>query len=99
MALYGARVSAHVQKNPRYPLASLRRDERGTAYVVLTLSKDGKVLAYKLDDGTNRRLLDEEAIAVVARSSPMPPFPPEIGRSEMELRLPIVFSLRQRQTV
>lgn len=94
MALYGARVSQHVQKNLRYPLASIRRDERGTAYVVLTLNKDGRILSYKLENGTDRRLLDEEAIAVVVRSNPMPPFPPEIDRAEMELRLPIVFNLR-----
>lgn len=94
MALYGARVSAHVQKNLRYPLASLRRDERGTAYVVLTLNRSGKVLSYTLETGTKRRLLDDEALAVVARSSPMPAFPDEIDHSEMELRLPVVFSLR-----
>jgi protein TonB len=94
MAMYGARVSAHVQKNLRYPLASLRRNERGTAYVVLTLNKDGRILSYRLETGTHRRLLDEEAIAVVVRSNPMPPFPPEIDRSEMELRLPVVFNLR-----
>ena len=94
MALYGARVSAHVQKNLRYPLASLRRDERGTAYVVLTLNKDGRVSSYKLETGTKRRLLDEEALAVVMRSNPMPAFPPEIERGEMELRLPVVFNLR-----
>jgi len=94
MAVYGAHVSAHVQKNLRYPLASLRRDERGTAYVVLTLNKDGRVLSYKLETGTGRRLLDEEALAVVMRSNPMPAFPPEIDRGEMELRLPVVFSLR-----
>ena len=94
MAMYGARVSAHVQKNLRYPLASLRRDERGTAYVVLTLNKDGQVLSYKLENGTNRRLLDEEALSVVRRANPMPAFPAEIDRSEMELRIPIVFNLR-----
>jgi protein TonB len=94
MAMYGARVSAHVQRNLRYPLSSLRRDERGTAYVVLTLDKSGKVLSYKLENGTNRRMLDEEAIAVVIRSDPMPAFPPEIEREEMELRLPVVFNIR-----
>ncbi|MCD6075208.1 MAG: energy transducer TonB [Rhodospirillales bacterium] len=94
MALYSAQISAHVKKNLRYPLASLRRDERGTAHVILTLNREGRVLSYKLESGTNRRLLDEEAIAVVVRSNPMPPFPPEIDRNEMELRLPVVFTLR-----
>ena len=59
-----------------------------------TLHRSGKVLSYALEAGAEFRLLDDEALAVVARSSPMPAFPDEIDQSEMELRLPVVFSLR-----
>jgi len=94
LAIYSARISAHVQKNLRYPLASLRRDERGTAIVIVTVNKDGRVLSSKLENPTGRRLLDEEAIAVIVRANPMPVIPPEIERGELELRIPVVFNIR-----
>jgi len=95
MAMYGARISAHVQHKLHYPAAALRRNERGTAYVLVTLDKSGKVLSYKLETATNRRLLDDEALAVIARASPMPAFPPELERDDdLTLRIPVVFNLR-----
>lgn len=94
LAQYAARLSAHVQGNLRYPKAAQTRSEQGTAYVVLRLDRSGKVLSSKLDGSSNRRLLDEEAVAVILRADPMPPFPAEIEQSELELRLPVNFKLR-----
>ena len=93
-SLYFARIVAHVKKNLRYPRAAQTRSEQGTALVTLTIDRSGKVLAYKLNRSSSRRLLDEEAVAVIARSDPMPPIPSELGEDKMEFELPVEFNLR-----
>lgn len=94
LALYMARLVAHVQGNLRYPRAAQTRSEQGIAYVLIDVDRSGRVLSHRLDHGSNRRLLDDEAIAVIARSNPLPRFPSDIDESHLELRLPVQFKLK-----
>ena len=94
LASYVGRVSAHLVKNLQYPRGVLRRNERATAYVLVTINRSGKILSYTLQTATNRRPLDEEALAVVLRSDPLPAVPPEIDIDGIPLRLPIDFYVR-----
>ena len=94
LALYVARLVAHLQGNLRYQRASQTRREQGIAYVLIDVDRSGRGLSHKLDHGSNRRLLDDEAVAVIARANPLPPFPPDIDKSHLELRLPIQFKLK-----
>lgn len=94
LALYMARLVAHVQGNLRYPRAAQTRSEQGIAYVLIDVDRSGKVLSHKLDKASNRHLLDDEAIAVIARSDPLPPFPSDIDEDRLELRLPVQFKLK-----
>ncbi|MFV3075935.1 energy transducer TonB family protein [Niveispirillum fermenti] len=94
LAAFQGRLLAHLARHKRYPISARQRRQQGTAWVRLTLDREGRVLAHRLERGSGITLLDREAEELLARAQPLPPLPPELGRDRMELVLPVEFSLR-----
>lgn len=94
LAVFQGRLLAHLARHKRYPMGARQRRQQGTAWVRLTLDRDGHVLAHRLERGSGTMLLDREAEELLARAQPLPPIPPELGRDRMELVLPVEFTLR-----
>ncbi|MFY8093574.1 MAG: energy transducer TonB family protein [Niveispirillum sp.] len=94
MAAFQGRLMAHLGKHKRYPMAARQRRQQGTAWVRLTLDRKGRVLSQQLERGCGVEALDREATEMVARAQPLPEIPDELGMDQMELVLPVEFSLR-----
>lgn len=94
MAAFQGRLMAHLGKHKRYPMSARQRRQQGTAWVRLTLDRKGRVLAQQLERGCGVEALDREATELVARAQPLPEIPDELGVEQMELVLPVEFSLR-----
>ena len=96
LAVYLARISAYMQIRLRKPLVALRLGETGVATVHLVFNRAGHVLLVELLKSSGHRDLDDEAIAVVKRSDPLPPIPPEIKADVINAQMPVNFALRGR---
>ncbi|OYQ35512.1 hypothetical protein CHU95_07210 [Niveispirillum lacus] len=94
MAAFQGRLMAHLGKHKRYPMASRQRRQQGTAWVRLTLDRQGRVVSHHLERGCGVEALDREATELVIRAQPLPAIPAEMGLEQMELVLPVEFSLR-----
>lgn len=94
LSLYLRQIVDHVEKNLRYPGASRTRREQGTTTVWLTLDPRGKVLAATLEGRSGYRALDDEALSVLRRAEPFPPFPAELSGDSRQFLLPVRFKLR-----
>lgn len=94
LSLYLRQIVDHVEKNLHYPGVSRTRREQGTTTVRLTLDAHGKVVAAALQARSGYRALDEEALAVIKRAEPFPPFPAELSGDSREFVLPVLFKLR-----
>ncbi len=94
MAAFQGRLMAHLGKHKRYPLSARQRRQQGTAWVRLTLDRKGRVLSHTLERGCGVEVLDREAEELIARAQPLPEIPDELGTDQMELVLPVEFSLR-----
>lgn len=94
MAAFQGRLMAHLARHKRYPLAARQRRQQGTAWVRLTLDRHGRVTAHRLERGCGVELLDREAEELLERAQPLPEIPAELGKDQMELVLPVEFSLR-----
>jgi protein TonB len=70
---YDALVFGHLQRFKHYPRAA--RGAQGTAVVRFELNRKGDVIATKLTKSSGNRALDREALAILRRASPFPPFP------------------------
>ncbi len=71
-----ARVVAHLERRKRYPAAARARGEEGTVLVAFRIDSGGRVLSASLARSSGHSALDEAALAMVTRASPVPA-PPE----------------------
>jgi protein TonB len=58
------------------------------------LARDGRVLGAELERSSGHDLLDKEVLALIRRAEPLPSFPAELTQQQLELVLPVPFSLR-----
>lgn len=86
-----ARLMAHLERRKRYPSAARGRREEGTAQVRFRVDRGGNVLIAELVRSSGFGALDDEAVSLVRRASPVPAPPP--GMNGL-VTVPIRFSVR-----
>ena len=90
---YGV-VRSMLDSNKKYPLLSLQRRQGGTPIVEFTILQNGDVVNLEITS-SGFRLLDREAQKIVLKSAPFPPIPKSLGKDQIDLRVPINFSLQR----
>jgi protein TonB len=85
----------HLERHKRYPSEAQRQRQEGVVYVRFTLSRDGRVIASRMERASGNASLDREGLELLQRAQPMPPFPPDQPGESMELIVPVQFSLRR----
>lgn len=91
---YGLSISNEIKRYQKYPPVAQRRGWEGTAEVLLQIAADGKVTSISLGKSSGRSVLDEEALNMVRKASPLPPAPPDLRGRELTVTVPIVFKLQ-----
>ncbi len=91
-ASYGAMLSAHLYRFKQYP--SSANGKTGSANVTFTVTRSGHVLGARLTRATGEPALDAEALALIRRAQPLPPFPPEMKEASKTFDFNYKFSPR-----
>jgi len=91
---YEGILLGQLERNKRYPREARVRHQEGVAMLRFTLDRSGKLLAFRLEHSSGHAALDEEVLEMIQRAAPLPPFPPEMTQSTIELVVPLRFSLR-----
>jgi TonB family protein len=86
-------IVALFASNRQYPTDSHRAREEGVAMVTFQVAADGHVSAIRLSRTSGYPRLDQAAVDLVRRSSPLPPPPASVQTTPVTL--PVRFSLRQ----
>jgi periplasmic protein TonB len=89
-----ARLLTHLDRHKRYPDAARARREEGTALLSFGMDRGGHVLGYFIARSSGHADLDDEVLAMIQRASPLPPAPPELVDSVVQLVVPVRFSAR-----
>ncbi len=84
----------HLQEFKNYPLDARRRNEQGVVLLAFSIDRNGHVTSRHIVKGSGYADLDAEVLALVERAQPMPAFPPSMTEAELNLTVPIRFSLR-----
>jgi protein TonB len=92
---YAARVRAWLESNKTYPKAARLRKQQGVVRLVFVIDRAGHVLDCRLVGPSGYALLDQEALAMVARSDPFPAPPHTLKGDRIELDAPVEFSLER----
>lgn len=83
------RFANAVSDNIIYPDVAKRRNQSGTVYINLTLSRDGNIIDYYISSSSGVSSLDKEAVEAIFR---VVPFPVNIN-SDINITIPIVFEI------
>ena len=84
----------HLEEFKNYPLAARRRGEQGVALLAFSIDRNGHVTSRRIVKSSGYADLDAEVLALVERAEPMPAFPPSMTQAQLDLTVPIRFSLR-----
>lgn len=79
---------AHLNRFKRFPNGA----SPGTVQVAFSIDRGGRVLSARLVRGSGDSALDEEAVAMIRRASPVPAPPDGLGGSAIALSVPVRFS-------
>jgi protein TonB len=87
IATWRGMVVAHMNRHKRYPGGG-----GGTSSVAFTIDRSGRVLSARLIRSSGSPALDQEAVSLARRASPVPAPPANMGRGSLVLTVPIRFS-------
>lgn len=87
-------ILARLEREKKYPRAARMRRQEGVVQLRFRLDRDGNVLSYAIARSAGFALLDQEVLAMIQRAKRLPPPPPEIAQSPLELIVPVQFFLR-----
>ncbi|TWG98313.1 protein TonB [Mesorhizobium sp. J18] len=93
-ARWQSKVVAWLNRHKRYPRSARSRGEEGTVQVRFTINASGTVTSVRITRSSGNAALDEAAVDMVRRASPVPAPPPQIAQSSMSLSVPVSFNLR-----
>lgn len=88
-------VMRHLARRQQYPRGAERRREQGTAVVRFSINAGGQVLSVALVRSSGSDELDQAALQLVQRSSPVPAPPAGSPQSTLTLTAPIQYALRR----
>ncbi|MDH2132203.1 energy transducer TonB [Sphingobium yanoikuyae] len=80
-----------LNKVKRYPREAAFRRQQGVPYIRFVMNREGKVLSVRLERSSGVRSLDDEALSLPKRASPLPRPPEEVKGDSIELVVPVEF--------
>jgi len=83
-----------LQRFKRYPSEAQSRSEEGVVLLSFSLDRTGHVLAHRIARSSGFADLDNEVMAMIKRAEPLPAFPASMPQPQLDLTVPIRFSLR-----
>ena len=87
VATWRGMVVAHMNRHKRYPGGG-----GGTSSVAFTIDRSGRVLSARLIRSSGSAALDQEAVSLARRASPVPAPPANMARASLVLTVPVRFS-------
>lgn len=84
-------VSARLQQNKRYPATA--HGEKGTVVFSFVVDPKGQILSQRIVRSSGYPALDNEALALLQRSQPLPAFLPGMTQPNMEVNTSIGFTV------
>jgi periplasmic protein TonB len=89
-----ARLFAHLNRFKQYPQGARLRHEQGVVGLRFTMDRQGRVLSFTIAKNSGSKLLDEEALNIIKRAQPLPRIPAAFPQTQLDLVIPVEFSLR-----
>jgi len=83
-----------LERNKRYPQAAQARGERGIVQLSFSLDRQGHVTSSRIAKSSGSTALDEATLELLRRAGTFPPPPPEMAGAQVNLTVPIRYSIQ-----
>ena len=90
---YVTQIYKLIDSKKNYPRQSLIRREEGVVLLQIIIRNDGKLMSIKSLKAKHQRLVDS-SFSAVEDARPFPPFPLEILRKKMIIKVPLIYKIR-----
>jgi TonB family protein len=87
-------LSRHLNNHKRYPAEATRRGEKGVVNVKFVIDSTGQVQEASIEKSSGSKALDDEALAMLRRASPVPAPPDIFGGQMTSWVLPVQFNIK-----
>jgi protein TonB len=91
---WNKQLVAHLNRFKHYPKDARTRAIQGEVSVTFTIDRVGQVVASHILRSSGSPSLDDEALAVLRRASPLPSPPAQVAGATIDLTIPIQFKIR-----
>lgn len=88
---YLGKLRTHLEGSKVNP----RSKRTGTAIVRLTVKSNGELVSHKIVESSGSKVLDNAALASIARAAPFPSIPSEVGQETVSVSVPFRFTIRR----
>ena len=87
-------VMLQINRHKRYPSAARSQDMQGVVQVRVLIDRGGRLMSSEIAGSSGSALLDEEALDILKRASPLPPLPVGVQGETLNLNIPIRFRIK-----
>ena len=91
---YMTQLAAVLSRHKRYPRRAQSRRQQGTGELQFVVDRSGTVVSFSLYRSSGYSLLDKEIMSILERVGNLPPIPDAMGVAQVEVIVPVSFSLR-----
>jgi protein TonB len=91
---YIAKLRLWLERHKDYPKLARRKRMQGVVLLYFRVGRDGSVMAQEIREDSGHVLLDEAALEMLARATPLPAFPQDMQGDYLDVVLPVEYSLR-----
>lgn len=92
-ASYVGRLRGWLIRNKHYPRRARELALEGAVRLYFVVDRQGRVLEYKILEGSGHPLLDRAVEQMIEDAQPLPAMPDDLLRNRLELIVPVIFSL------
>jgi protein TonB len=93
LSAYTARIQRQLNRHKKYPPEARSQGLAGVVTVNFSVNSQGQMTFSRLVKSSGHQALDNEAMALLRRVSPLPAMPKELNRRSLNMTVPIVFSV------
>lgn len=91
---YLGAVATRIERHKRYPLSARRRGLSGKVVLQFTIHADGRVSDPQIIESSGHVVFRNSSLRTLKRVPSMPPFPAELKEKQIQVTVPLVYTLK-----